>query len=96
MADTILKANRAALVDYDGQTITVRPTTTVREGHPLALAYPGLFDPIKVDYDLDESPAGDHEAAAVDLEKSTETADATPTAAPAAKPARGGKATETR
>lgn len=89
MADSILRATRAAYVDYDGQHIIVRPGTTVREGHPLAEAYPGLFAPLVVDYDLDETAAGDHE-------RTTETADATPPAPPLVKPARGGKQTETR
>lgn len=89
-SDTILTATRAAHVDHNGQSVLIRPGTTVRVGHPLAESYPGLFEPIRVQYDVvDVDEGGRHE-------RLSETADATPPPAPAAKPARGGKATETR
>jgi hypothetical protein len=81
MTDTILAATRAALVQNDGQSILIKPGATARAGHPIVEAYPGLFEPLVVQFDVEDS---------------TETADASPADDRAPKPARNAKPSETR
>lgn len=82
----VLVTKHAALIEHDGQTVILKAGTTVRVGHPIIDGHEGLFEPLRVQYDLEETTE-----TADDLEETTETADATP---PARAPR--GKATETR
>lgn len=54
MSDGIYVAKGARYVEHDGRTIIIRPGATVREGHPLLKAHPDLFEPIRVQYDLEQ------------------------------------------
>ena len=44
MAGKILKACTSFSIEWEGKPIVVKKGTTVREGHPLAAAFPSMFD----------------------------------------------------
>lgn len=44
---------RPVYVQHEGRTVLVSPKTTVRAGHPLLAAYPGLFQLLRVQYDVE-------------------------------------------
>lgn len=56
MAGEIYRAREAALVSVNGQQQMVPAGATVREGHPLLAALPGLFEPFTVDYEYEPPP----------------------------------------
>lgn len=54
MAEDIYVASESAMLKYDGAPVVVhKGTTTVRAGHALLEAYPELFEPLDVTFDLD-------------------------------------------
>lgn len=58
MAGEILVATSTSLVQVDGkQTIIAAGRTTVRAGHPMLEQYGHLFEPLTVDFDLDDTDA---------------------------------------
>lgn len=61
MSGEILVAKSTALVWVDGRQATVAAgRTTVRAGHPILEQYGDLFEPLRVDYELEpesEKPA---------------------------------------
>lgn len=60
----IFVANCSAYVQYGDKQVFIRNgVTTVRAGHPLLEANPGMFSPFKIDYDDQPEPAAPVEQA---------------------------------
>lgn len=56
MAD-ILVAKRSAIVMFDGRRVTIRAGRThVRAGHPILDGRQDMFEPIKVEFEVDDEP----------------------------------------
>lgn len=54
----ILVAKESFIVKYDGQMVTVHQgVTRVRAGHPLTKGRESLFEPLTVDYDVEQASA---------------------------------------
>jgi hypothetical protein len=57
MAGGILVAKKTASLVWNGSHIVIKQgVTTARVGHPLLDCYGEMFEPIRVDFDLDEAP----------------------------------------
>lgn len=56
MAD-IYVAVESVLTEVDGQNVYITAGQTAREGHPIMKGRDALFEPFKVDYEVDEAPA---------------------------------------
>lgn len=64
MAGDILVAKQTAVLVYDGRQITITGgRTTVRAGHPILDGREQMFEPIRIDFDV-EQPAEPKQAAA--------------------------------
>lgn len=57
MAADIFVAVESVLTDLDGQSVYITAGQTAREGHPILKGREALFEPFKVDYEVDEAPA---------------------------------------
>lgn len=57
MAADIYVAVQSFSIRWDGHPLVVARGTTVREGHPLYVAYKGLFRPIKPDFEYVAPPS---------------------------------------
>lgn len=56
MAADIYVAVQSFSIRWDGHPLVVARGTTVREGHPLYVAYKALFQPIKPDFEYEAPP----------------------------------------
>lgn len=63
MAD-IYVAVESVLTEVDGQNVYITAGQTAREGHPILKGRAALFEPFKVDYEVDEAPATPKKATA--------------------------------
>lgn len=65
MAD-ILVAKTNAVFDYEGRRVVIRAgVTRVRAGHPITEGREDLFEPITVDYDVEQATAAPGEKRSV-------------------------------
>lgn len=55
MAD-IYVAVESVLTEVDGQNVYITAGQTAREGHPILKGREALFEPFKVDYEVEEAP----------------------------------------
>lgn len=59
MAADVLVATRSALVMYDGRQRMIRAGRTfARAGHPILEDHTGLFEPVKVEFELEAENEG--------------------------------------
>lgn len=60
MAGQILVAKTSAAFSFDGKSVILSAgRTTVREGHPILEGREALFEPMKVDFELDSEAPDD-------------------------------------
>jgi hypothetical protein len=58
MAGEIMVARRTATLMFQGRRVVIEQgRTTARAGHPLVDNYDGMWEPLTVDFDVDEAPA---------------------------------------
>lgn len=57
MSGAVYIANQTAVFEFGGRRVIVKKNkTTVREGHAILKEFPGLFEPLHVDYEVAEKP----------------------------------------
>lgn len=87
MATDIFVANQAAAVNLDGvEIILKKDVTRVRAGHPLLRKYPTLFEPILVQYDVEQATSRPGEQRGAPTPPPAPAAPAAPTPEPDPEP----------